>query len=57
MQLRDSHQKKSEKYILQELTNKKNGLITQDEAELIIEAVLKTEDIPVVKNHLYSEYS
>jgi hypothetical protein len=55
VQIRDAYPKKSEKFILQELATKKNGLISRDEAEVIVEAVLKSEDVPIVKSHLLAE--
>lgn len=30
-------------------------MISRDEAEVIVEAVLKSEDVPAVKGHLLSE--
>ena len=41
--------------ILQILATKKEGLVTQTEAEVMVEAVLKSDEIPLLMPHLQAE--
>lgn len=53
--MREAYPKKSEKFLNDEYTKRVEGFILRSEADLILEAVLKSDDLPVVRNHLLAE--
>ena len=55
VQIRDQYPKKNERFVQEEQALRTGGSIARQEAELILESVLKPEDYPVVKTHLLAE--
>ena len=55
VQVREAYPKKGESWIAQEANKKLNGTVTRQETEHLLQAVLKTEDLVIVRNHLNAE--
>ena len=55
VQIRDKYPKKNEKFVQEELVRRMNSMITKSECDLIVESVLKQEDIHMVRTHILAE--